>query len=304
MGPSACGVKESPVRIRVIVAAYLVGMRVAVGSATPLPGADPPSPIDTRLAITLQGQPYDLAARVFRPPGAGPFPLVVVNHGTPADKSRLPARTLGFTTAAEWFVRQGAMVAVVLRPGFGSSSGPYLEGAGGCGDMDFVAAGRKTAAILTAIVTSAARLPGVDPRRIVVVGQSAGGFGAIAMADAPPAGVLGIVSFAGGRGSNGREFICAGEDKLVEAARQFGQANRLPQLWLYAANDRYFVPALAHRMMAAYAGSSAPPVTFVDLPAFAADGHETLARADPSVWAAPVSGFLGQIGATSAPRPR
>ena len=254
-----------------------------------------PLPAETRLAIALGDQDYELAARIYRPAGAGPFPLVVINHGTPPDKGKLPDAKLGFARAARWFVGRGYMVVVALRPGFGSSTGRYLEAAGNCRTEDFVAAGRKTAAVEAAIVTAASALPDVDPRRIVVVGQSAGGYGAVALADAPPPGVVGIISFAGGRGSNGKETICAGEDRLISAERTFGAGNQLPQLWLYAANDHFFRPDLAHRMAAAYAGASTPPVTFVDLPAFGDDGHKTLGQADPSVWAAPVATFLGRV---------
>lgn len=250
---------------------------------------------DARLPITLGDSAYDLAARIYRPAGPGPFPLVVINHGTPADKTKLPDSHLGFARAARWFVARGYMVVLALRPGFGTSSGSYLEGAGTCRTMDFVAGGRRTAAIESAIVTAAARLPGADPDHIVVIGQSAGGFGAVALADAPPPGVRGVISFAGGRGSNGKEYICAGEDRLVAAERTFGAANRLPQLWLYADNDHFFRRDLAHRMVDAYAGASQQPVAFVPLPPFGDDGHKTFAQADPAVWAAPVAAFLDRV---------
>ena len=261
-------------------------------AATPSEAAPSQSlPPEGELPISLAGQAYDLATRIFRPAGAGPFPLVVINHGTPPDKSKLAATKLSFARAARWFVAQGYMVVVALRPGFGSSTGRYLEAAGNCRTEDFVAAGRRTAAIEAAIVTAASALPGTDPHRIVVVGQSAGGYGAVALADAPPLGVVGVISFAGGRGSNGKGTICAGEDRLIAAEKTFGAANRVPQLWLYAANDHFFRPDLARRMVAA----STPPVAFVDLPPFGDDGHKTLAQADPSVWAAPVFGFLARV---------
>ena len=275
-----------------IVAVTALWGQAASPSTPPSGQALPP---DARLPISLAGQGYDLAARIYRPSGAAPFPLVVINHGTPPDKTKLPDMKLGFARAARWFVGQGYMVVVALRPGFGSSTGRYLEAAGTCRTEDFVAAGRRTAAIEAAIVTAASALPGVDPRRIVVVGQSAGGYGAVALADAPPSGVVGVVSFAGGRGSNGKETICAGEDRLVAAEKTFGAANRLPQLWLYAANDHFFRPDLARRMAAAHAAASTPPVTLVDLPPFGEDGHKTFAQADPSVWAAPMSAFLTRV---------
>lgn len=141
----------------------------------------------------------------------------------------------------------------------------------------------------------AATLPGADPARIVVVGQSAGGFGAVALADAPPPGVVGVISFAGGRGGDGKEHICGSEDRLIAAEGHFGAGNRVPQVWLYAANDHFFRRDLAHRMYAAYAGASTPPVTFVGLPSFGDDGHKTFAKADPSVWERPVSAFLKRV---------
>lgn len=250
---------------------------------------------DFRMPVVLEGVGYDLAARVYRPTGHGPFPLIVIHHGTPADKRKLADTRLGFARAARWFAARGYMVVLALRPGYGSSSGSYLEGAGNCHDVDFVVAGRRIAAAEAAIVDAAARLPDVDPQRIVVVGQSAGGLGAVALADAPPPGVRGVISFAGGRGSNGKEVICAGEDRLVGAEKTLGAANMLPQLWLYAENDHFFRRDLAHRMYAAYRAGSTPPVTFVDLPPFRDDGHKTFAQADPSVWARPVAAFLAQV---------
>jgi dienelactone hydrolase len=252
---------------------------------------------DQRLVIQVAGRTFNLAARVFRPAGAGPFPLVVINHGTPVKAEDAVNERLGYAKGARWFAAHGFVVVVALRPGFGSSDGPYLEGAGPCDDRDYVRGGRATGEIERAIVVSAARLPQVDPARIVVVGQSAGGFGVIAMADAPPPGVLGVISFAGGRGGDDHEHICSGVARLVEAAKVFGAANRVPQLWLYAANDHFFNPQVAHELYGAYSAGSRPAVRFVGLPTFDGDGHRTFAEADPSVWAPAVAQFLAQVAA-------
>ena len=256
---------------------------------------------DQRLPIRLDGRTYSLAARVFRPSGSGPFPLVVINHGTPVSIRDAGSERLGFTKAATWFAQQGFEAVVALRPGFGTSDGPYLETSGPCDRRDYVLDGRKTAAVEAAFVQAASALPGVDPRRIVAVGQSAGGFGVIALADQPPPGVLGVISFAGGRGGDDHEHICSGEQSLVSAAGVFGRTNRLRQLWLFASNDHFFAPPVAHAMFAAYQAGSGPKLTFVDLPPFGEDGHRTLGRADPSVYAAPVFAFLRQIGAVAGP---
>ena len=273
-------------------------------AAVATPVATPQAPVgvqDQRLPIRLGATTYSLAARVFRPMGGGPLPLVVINHGTPVSIRDAGDEKLGFTKVSTWLAAQGFMVVVALRPGFGTSDGPYLEPSGPCDHRDYVHDGRETAEVEAAIVESAAALPGVDPRRIVVVGQSAGGFGVIALADQPPQGVLGVISFAGGRGGDDHEHICSGAQSLVDAAGVFGRANRLPQLWLFASNDHFFAPPVAHAMFAAYQAGSGPRLSFVDLPPFGDDGHRTLGRADPSIYAAPVLAFLHQIGAAPGP---
>jgi dienelactone hydrolase len=247
------------------------------------------------LKVPIDGRVFKLAVHVFRPPGAGPFPLVVINHGIPISISDARNQKLGFSAASVWFAGQGYVVVVALRPGFGESDGPYLEISGPCSNRDYVHEGRETAAVESAIVQTAARLPNVDPNKIIVVGQSAGGLGAIALGDAPPAGVVGIISFAGGRGGDDHENICSGAARLAQAAGTFGQANQVPQLWLYAANDHFFPPKVAHMIFDAYQAGSKPAVQFVALPSFDGDGHRTLGNADPSVWSNPVSIFLTEV---------
>jgi dienelactone hydrolase len=247
------------------------------------------------LKVRIDGREFRLAVHVFHPTGVGPFPLVVINHGTPVSIADARKQKLGFTRASTWFAEAGYVVVVAQRPGFGESDGPYLEPSGPCSNRDYVREGRETAAVEAAIVRTAASLPGVDPRRIIVVGQSAGGFGAIALADAPPPGVVGIISFAGGRGGDDHEHICGGIDRLVQAARVFGEANQVPQLWLYAVNDHFFPPTVAHQLFAAYSAGSKPGIRYVELPPFEPDGHKTLGSADPAVWANPVAAFLDDV---------
>src|SRR5215831_16433166 len=55
---------------------------------------------------------------LFRPPGPGPFPLIVINHGTTqnAERRRM-LKAPDFDAMAQWFVRHGYAVAVPQRPG-------------------------------------------------------------------------------------------------------------------------------------------------------------------------------------------
>lgn len=257
---------------------------------------DPPFNFEAgSIKVPIDGREFRLAVHIFRPNGAGPFPLVVINHGTPVSIADARKQKPGFSAASTWFAEQGYLVVVAQRPGFGESDGPYLEPSGPCSNRDYVRDGRRTAVVESAIVRTASRLPDVDPTRIIVVGQSAGGFGAIALGDAPPSGVVGIISFAGGRGGDDHEHICSGADRLAQAARIFGEANQVPQLWLYAVNDHFFPPPVAHLLFDAYKVGSRPVVQFVELPPFDGDGHKTLGYADPQVWASPVANFLTDV---------
>jgi dienelactone hydrolase len=121
----------------------------------------------------------------------------------------------------------------------------------------------------------------VNRNRVVVVGQSYGGLGALGVAY--------------DTGSNRPGEICSGRERLIAAIGRLGERNVLPQVWLYAANDHYFEPSLAHAMVEAYRAGSRASVTFVDLPVFGDDGHSTFARGDPAIWAAPVDRYLASL---------
>jgi pimeloyl-ACP methyl ester carboxylesterase len=131
-------------------------------------------------------------------------------------------------------------------------------------------------------------------RRIVLAGQSAGGFGSIAAASTAFEGLLGVVNFAGGRGSRGPDDVC-GEAQLVEAMARYGAGTHVPQLWLYSRNDRFFGPALARRMHAAYEGAGGV-AQLVEAPATGLDGHGYFASSMDD-WSPRVEAFLARIGA-------
>ena len=95
-----------------------------------------------------------------------------------------------------------------------------------------------------------------------------------------PPGVVAAINFAGGGGSFAPGRICSGEDRLIAASGKLGAGDRIPELWLYAANDQYFAPPLTHAMYDAYHATAKAPVTVVELPSFGADGHLTLSRGD------------------------
>jgi hypothetical protein len=79
------------------------------------------------LLIPALGQ-YTLRATLLRPNGSGPFPLVVVNHGSSSDPNlRADYPAPSFDVVSTWFVHHGYAVALPQRLGHGQTAGPYLE---------------------------------------------------------------------------------------------------------------------------------------------------------------------------------
>ena len=232
---------------------------------------------------------------VFRPGGAGPFPLVVLSHGSPrsAEDRRAEGRQRMVAQSAR-FVAMGFAVLVPTRRGYGASGGEWAEGYGSCSDPDYYRAGLETARDMRAAVEAVRREPWADAGRVVLAGQSAGGFGSVAASATPFAGLVGVINFAGGRGSRGPDDVC-GEAKLVEAMARYGGAARVPELWIYSANDRFFGPALARRMHRAFVQSGGA-AEFVEAPPTGLDGHGYFAVAMDD-WSPRVERFLERIGA-------
>jgi len=235
---------------------------------------------------------------VFKPQGAGPFPIVVLSHGSPRDaRERRLAGRQRLAAQSEPFVKMGFAVLVPTRRGYGNSDGPWAEAYGSCSNPDYYKAGLESARDMQAAVESVRGAPWADTTRVVLAGQSAGGFGSVAASTLPLKGLVGVVNFAGGRGSLTPDEVC-GESRLVEAMSRYGAAARVPELWIYSANDRFFPPALARRMYEAFvrAGGAAE---FVEAPPYGIDGHGYFARAMDD-WAPRVAAFLRRIGALAA----
>ena len=140
----------------------------------------------------------------------------------------------------------------------------------------------------------------VDGKHIVLLGQSTGGHSVIAAGSLNLPGVVGVVNFAGGRGSTAPDVV-KDEDRLVESYRVFGKTFKVPTIWLYSENDHYFGPALARKFLTAFQAGGAE-VDFVSLPASGKDGHSSFLRARDN-WYESVLEFLEKIGVvTEAPQ--
>ena len=191
---------------------------------------------------TAAAGPAGLEALLVRPEGKGPFPLVLVNHGSPRDPAErptmTPAQMTGRLTA---FARRGFVALAVMRRGYGGSGGGWAEGLGPCSRPGYPAAAAAGVADPQAAVAALSARPDVDAHHILAVGVSAGGFATVALTSDPPPGLVAAISFAGGRGSEAPDTVCS-EDQLVSTFGALGARSRIPMLWVYAQNDHFFAP--------------------------------------------------------------
>src|SRR5262249_20177185 len=68
--------------------------------------------------LSIPGERLRMHAYVFRPPGPGPFPLAVINHGSiQAGDVREKYRMPDYPLATQWFLARGYAVLLPQRPG-------------------------------------------------------------------------------------------------------------------------------------------------------------------------------------------
>jgi len=240
-------------------------------------------------------------AILLRPPGAGPFPLAVINHGSiqsAAVRETYPLRE--YPLASQWFLERGYAVVLPLRPGHGETGGPYFEDQGRCESPDYVHSGQRAADSIEAAIAYMKAQPFIAGSGTVVVGHSAGGWGALALASRNPKAVQAVVNFAGGRGGHAgsRPNNNCSPDRLLAAAGDLGRSARIPTLWLYAENDTYFAPALSRGMYEAFR-SAGGAAEYHLLPPFGTEGHRIIELAEAAeLWRPILAAFL----AVAAPR--
>lgn len=232
---------------------------------------------------------------VLRPPGEGPFPLVVMNHGTTQNAvQRQYFPILEFEAAALWFAKQGFVVAAPQRPGHGETGGVFLEDQANCEASDFRRVGLAAAANIQSAIDYMLTQPFVRKEGVVVVGQSGGGWSSLALASQNPPMVRAVVEFEGGRGGHfgGKPDQNCKPDNLVAAAHEFGSTARVPTLWIYTQNDTFFGPALSKRMYDAWTGAGGIAEYHL-MPSFREDGHFFVDYPEAvPLWSPIVSKFL------------
>jgi dienelactone hydrolase len=277
---------------------------VVLAAPAPCRGAD------NRTLRTVQEEIWALpltlptVAYVARPVGDGPFPLAVMNHGVSLDQQQRSFFPLvEFRDAALWFARRGYMVVAPTGSGYGAGAldapelglfSVFYSKVGQCENPNFREAGMAVALADKWIIDYMTEQKIAVPNSAIVIGQSAGGWAAIALSSQNLPQVKAEIVFAGGRGGRvgGKPNNNCNPDKLVEATGEFGRTARVPMLWIYIENDTYFGPELSKRMHAAYTGAGGSAEYHL-MPPFGNEGHIFIDSADSiPQWSPLVSKFL------------
>ena len=223
-------------------------------------------------------------AILYRPPGDGPFRLALIAHASTQNvlrRAQMPQSE--YRALAAFLVARGFAVLVPERPGHGATGGRYLEDQGDCDEADYISAGRATAEAIVAALNYLRSQSFVRQDGAVILGHSAGGWGALVLAGGKLKGVSAIIAFAAGRGGHANDVpnqVCA-RHRLVATAREFGKGARVPVTWLVAANDSYFSPKLSRQLADAFRSGGGSG----DFHVLAASGSEDhwLAESDAGV---------------------
>jgi dienelactone hydrolase len=283
---------------------------IACCASAILATAGPCKGADNRTLLPIQEEVWALplihptVAYVVRPVGKGPFALAVMNHGVSLNaRERSFFPLVEFRDAAMWFARRGYLVVAPTGSGYGAAAldvpehglfSVFYSKIGACENPNFQDAGLAVALLDKWIIDYMAEEKLVAPDSAIVIGQSAGGWAAIALSSQNVPSVKAIITFAAGRGGRvgGKPNNNCAPDKLVEATAEFGRSARTPMLWIYIENDTFFGPDLSKRMHAAYTGAGGNAEYHL-MPPFGNDGHFFIDSPDAiPQWSPLVSQFL------------
>ena len=216
----------------------------------------------------------DLETTVFKPDGAGPFPVVVINHGKSPGNNRLQSRAR-YLAATRQLLARGYAVVLPMRQGF-SKSGGSVVGAG----CNLARDGEMQAQDVKTVIAWIAQQPWADTTRMAMMGQSHGGLTTLAYGQQAHPGIKVLVNFAGGL----KRIECPWVQNLQKAFAQYGGHTPVPSIWFYGENDSYFPPAVIQPAYQAYlqAGGKAQLIAYGP---FGSDAHKMFSSSKgPSIW--------------------
>ena len=246
-----------------------------------------------RVIFPNGGKEYKVNGLIVKSENAkGKLPLVILTHGAPGEaRDRKNYTPEMYLPQAKAIASLGYIVASIERRGFGRSTEPFMESPGTCKHRSYMASAEKTSQDISGAYNYLRKRPDVDPSRIVIMGQSAGGFVMTQFARKNPPGLKGVINFSGGRGAEGNGKVCE-LDQLNSIFAETGKDTKVPELWIYADNDKSFGPFFK-KWFQLYTVSGTAKL--FEVPSYGDDGHHLFAEKGIPIWIDHVSDFLKTV---------
>ena len=224
-------------------------------------------------------------------------PYLLFSHGRAStDQERGKFGRSSEKRNSEYFVSKGFTVILPTRIGYGVSGGPDADYSGACGNKNYLEARKVAIDQSKQVLNHVFDFSYIDKTKGIVVGQSVGGFTTIGLSAENISGLKGAINFAGGDGGDpikSAEKPC-GDYLIKDTFAKYGASNKVPTLWLYSVNDKFWGEQLPKDWFAAFqkAGGKGQ---FISLPAYKEDGH-SIFRGDLNAWKNDFEKFIKEIG--------
>ena len=224
-------------------------------------------------------------------------PYLLFSHGRAGtDQERGKFGRSSEKRNSEYFVSKGFTVILPTRIGYGVSGGPDADYSGACGNKNYLEARKVAIDQSKQVLKHVFDFSYIDRTKGIVVGQSVGGFTTIGLSAENISGLKGAINFAGGDGGDpikSAEKPC-GDYLIKDTFAKYGASNKVPTLWLYSVNDKFWGEQLPKDWFAAFqkAGGKGQ---FISLPAYKEDGH-SIFRGDLNAWKNDFEKFIKEIG--------
>ena len=244
------------------------------------------------------GQPVTLEVVIYKPPGKGPFPALMFNHGSTGngDNPALFISTWSNAAVARYFTGKGWLVAFPQRRGRGKSDGLYDEGFEenrsryACSPALSLPGLERALADMDAAADYLAARPDVDSQRMLVGGQSRGGIASVVYAGTRPTRFVGVVNFVGGWVGD----RCVNAVAINTASFKKGAAFAAPILWLYGENDPFYRVSHSKSNFDAFVQAGGKGAFKVFDPGKGVDGHGLVSM--PQLWGTELGRYLEPFG--------
>jgi dienelactone hydrolase len=224
-------------------------------------------------------------------------PYLLFSHGRAGtDQERGKFGRSSEKRNSEYFVSKGFTVILPTRIGYGVSGGPDADYSGACGNKNYLEARKAAIDQSKQVLNHVFDFSYIDRTKGIVVGQSVGGFTTIGLSAENIPGLKGAINFAGGDGGDpikSAEKPC-GDYLIKDTFAKYGASNKVPTLWLYSVNDKFWGEQLPKDWFVAFQKEGGKG-QFISLPAYKEDGH-SIFRGDLNAWKNDFEKFIKEIG--------